>query len=122
MGADGIYGDAIIDLAGEAAEGVYASGPTQPEGALAEEYRQMHIDRYGAEPGDFFMQAVSAALALYNAIEAAGSTDYDAIRAALMSEQVNTPYGMISFDENGDATGVGFSVYQVQNGTYVPVQ
>jgi branched-chain amino acid transport system substrate-binding protein len=122
MGADGIYGDAIIDLAGDAAEGVYASGPTLPSGALAEEYRELHVEEYGTEPGDFFMQAVSATLALYNAIEAAGSTDYDAVRAALMSETVNTPYGMMSFDENGDATGVGFSVYQVQNGEYVSVQ
>ena len=61
-------------------------------------------------------------LALVNAIEAAGSTDYDAVVSALKSENVDTPYGSISFDEMGDATGVGFSVFQVQNQTYVPVQ
>ena len=122
MGADGIFGNAIIDLAGAAAEGVYASGPTLPSGALAEEYRQLHIAKYGAEPGDFFMQAVSGALALFNAIEAAGSTEYEAIIKALKSEKVSTPYGTIGFDEKGDATGVGFSIFQVQNGEYVSVQ
>ena len=29
------------------------------------------------------------------------------------------PLGKISFDAKGDAIGVGFSVYQVQNGSYV---
>jgi branched-chain amino acid transport system substrate-binding protein len=32
---------------------------------------------------------------------------------------VETPLGNISFDERGDAEGVGFSMYQVQNGRYV---
>lgn len=122
MGADGIYGDAIIDLAGDAAEGVYASGPTLPSGALAEEYRELHADEYDSEPGDFFMQAVSAMLALVNAIDEADSTEYDAIVSALKSETVNTPYGEIGFDDNGDATGVGFSIFQVQDGEYVSVR
>jgi branched-chain amino acid transport system substrate-binding protein len=121
VGADGIYGNAIIDLAGEAAEGVYASGPTQPSGALAAEYTELHVEEYGTEPGDFFMQAVSAMLALVNAIDAADSTDYDAIVSALHSETVATPYGKIGFDDMGDATGVGFSIFQVQNGQYVTV-
>ncbi len=121
VGADGIYGDAIIDLAGEAAEGVYASGPTQPSGALAQKYTELHLEEYGTEPGDFFMQAVSGMLALVNAIEAAGSTEYQAIIDAMKSETVATPYGTIGFDDKGDATGVGFSIFQVQNGTYVSV-
>ena len=121
IGADGIYGDAIIDLAGEASEGVYASGPTQPSGALAQEYTELHLEEYGSEPGDFFMQAVSAMLALVNAIETAGSTEYEAIVEALHSETVATPYGEIGFDDMGDATGVGFSVFQVQDGEWVSV-
>jgi branched-chain amino acid transport system substrate-binding protein len=32
---------------------------------------------------------------------------------------VETPLGKIKFDDNGDATGIGFSVYQVNNGTFV---
>jgi len=122
IGADGIYGNAIIDLAGDAAEGVYASGPAQGTGNLAEKYTQEHIDRYGSEPGDFYMQAVSATLALLKAIETAGSTEYDDIVAALHSETVDSPLGEIGFDENGDAVGTGFSIYQVQNGKYVQVQ
>jgi len=122
IGADGIYGDAIIDLAGQAAEGVYASGPSQGTGALAEEYTELHVETYGTEPGDFFFQAVAATLALVNAIEVAGSTDYDAVTAALRSEMVDSPLGMVGFDANGDAVGTGFSIYQVQGQEYVQVQ
>ena len=37
---------------------------------------------------------------------------------ALKKEYVDTPLGSISFDEKGDATGVGFSMYRVKNGSY----
>jgi branched-chain amino acid transport system substrate-binding protein len=40
----------------------------------------------------------------------------------LQTHDVETPVGQIRFDERGDATGVGFSVYQVQNGQYVEVK
>ena len=67
----------------------------------------------------FFEAAYSAALALLNAIEKAGSTNYDAIVNVLHTELVDTPLGKIKFDKNGDATGIGFSVYRVENGTFV---
>ena len=57
-----------------------------------------------------------------NAIEQAGSTDYDAVAKALRTKDVATPLGSIHFDDRGDATGVGFSMYQVQNGVYVELK
>jgi branched-chain amino acid transport system substrate-binding protein len=59
--------------------------------------------------------------ALINAIDSADSTEYEAIRTALQEEFVETTLGNISFDEKGDAIGVGFSMFQVQNGSYVDV-
>jgi len=70
----------------------------------------------------FYPQAYAATLALLNAIEKAGSTDYDALSKALQTNDVDTPLGKIRFDAKGDATGVGFSVYQVKNGKYVEVK
>ena len=122
VGGDGIKGNAIVDLIGETSEGVYATGARETgDNPLAAEYTELHIDEYGSEPGDFFMEAVSAALALFNAIEVAGSTDYDAVIEALRNSSVQTPVGEISFDADGNATGVGFAVFQVQDGTYVEV-
>jgi branched-chain amino acid transport system substrate-binding protein len=38
---------------------------------------RLHKKAYGEDPGAFFLNAYAAALALLNAIEQAGSTDYD---------------------------------------------
>jgi branched-chain amino acid transport system substrate-binding protein len=58
-------------------------------------------------------------VALLKAVEKADSTDYDALTKALHSEYVDTPVGKISFDKNGDATGIGFTVYKVEQGKYI---
>jgi branched-chain amino acid transport system substrate-binding protein len=122
ISGDGIKDETFINVAGRAAEGVYATGARSTEGnTLAEEYAQRHVEKYGTEPGPFFQEAVSAAIALFNAIEKAGSTDYQAIMNALQTEYVDTPVGTISFDDTGNAIGVGFVVYQVQNMEYVQV-
>jgi branched-chain amino acid transport system substrate-binding protein len=41
---------------------------------------------------------------------------------ALRTEYVDTPVGKIKFDAKGDAEGVGFSMYQVQDGQYVELK
>ena len=120
---DGVKDDTFIKVAGEYAEGVYATGPMDTTGnPLAIEATEAHRKKYGSDPGAFFLNAYSAALALLNAIEKSCSTDYDDIVKALRSEYVATPLGIIRFDERGDAIGVGFSMYQVQKGKYVQVK
>jgi branched-chain amino acid transport system substrate-binding protein len=117
---DGVKDDTFIKVAGEFAEGVYASGPKDTsKNPLNIAAVAAHQKKHGADPGAFFINAWSATLALINAIEKAGSTDYDAVSNALRTEWVETPIGKIRFDERGDAIGAGFSVYQVQNGVYV---
>lgn len=120
VSGDGVKDESFIEVAGDSAEGVYATGPMDTAGnPVAEAAREAHIEKYGEEPGPFFMNAYSAALAVVNAIEAAGSTEPQAIMDALHSEYVDTPVGSISFDDAGDAIGVGFAIYQVQDGVYV---
>jgi branched-chain amino acid transport system substrate-binding protein len=120
MGADGIKDETFIQMAGEYAEGVYATGPKDTSSnPMYLEAKKAHQDTYNADPGPFYFEAYSAALALLNAVEKAGSLEYAALNKALKSEYVNTPIGRISFDENGDATGIGFSVYKVKGGKYI---
>jgi len=120
---DGVKDDTFIKVAGKYAEGVYATGPkdvsTNPMAIAANE---AHKKAYGSDPGAFYLNAYAATLALLNAIEKAGSTDYDAIAKALHTQDVETPLGKIHFDERGDATGVGFSMYQVKKGVYVEIK
>jgi len=120
---DGVKDDTFIKVAGKNAEGVYASGPQDnSKNPLSAAAIEAHKKAYNADPGAFYENAYSAALALLNAIEKAGSTDMAAVVKALQNEKVDTPVGTIHFDAKGDAVGVGFAIYQVQNGKYVEVK
>ncbi len=120
---DGVKDDTFIKVAGKYAEGVYATGPKDvSSNSLAIAANDAHKKTYKSDPGAFFLNAYAAAQALLNAIEKAGSTDYNAVEKALRTEYVETPLGKIRFDERGDAIGVGFSMYQVRNGIYVEVK
>lgn len=119
---DGVKDPTFIKVAKEFAEGVYATGPMDISGnPLHEVALQEHKDMFNADPGAFYFNAYSAAQALLNAIEKAGSTEYDKIVNALRTEYVETPIGKVRFDKMGDAEGVGFNVYQVKNGEFVLV-
>jgi len=120
---DGVMDDTFIKVAKKYAEGVYATGPMDvSSNPMAMAANEAHKKAYGSDPGAFFLNAYAATLALLNAIEQAGSTDYDAVAKALKTKDVATPLGNIHFDERGDATGVGFSMYQVKNGVYVELK
>jgi len=120
---DGVKDDTFIKVAGKYAEGVYATGPMDvSKNAMAKAANMAHQKAYAADPGAFYLNAYAAALALLNAVEQAGSTDYAAVTKALRTKNVDTPLGSIKFDDRGDAIGVGFSMYQVQNGKYVELK
>jgi branched-chain amino acid transport system substrate-binding protein len=120
---DGVMDDTFIKVAGKYAESVYATAPKDvSSNPLTMKAKKDHKEAYKADPGAFFENAYAAALALLNAIEKAGAVDYDKITNALRTELVDTPLGKIKFDDRGDAIGVGFSMYQVQNGKYVELK
>jgi branched-chain amino acid transport system substrate-binding protein len=121
---DGVKDDTFIKVAGEYAEGVYATGPTDTStNPMYKMATEEHQKAYKTDPGAFFYNAYAAALAVINAVEKSNSTnDYDKITDALRSEWVATPLGIIRFDDRGDAIGVGFSMYQVKDGVYIEVK
>jgi len=123
ISGDGVKDDTFIKVAKKYAEGVYATAQKDvSKTPMAIAAIEAHKKAYGADPGSFFLNAYAASLALLHAIEQAGSTDYDAVAKALRTKDVATPLGNIHFDDRGDATGVGFSMYQVQNGVYVELK
>ncbi|HOS96890.1 MAG TPA: branched-chain amino acid ABC transporter substrate-binding protein [Deltaproteobacteria bacterium] len=119
---DGVKDDTFIKVAGKYAEGVYATGPIDTsKSPMAVAAIEQHKKAYGAEPGAFYLNAYAAAICLLQGIEKAGSTDYAAVSKALRTNWFDTPLGKISFDERGDAKGIGFAMYRVKNGKYVEV-
>ena len=120
---DGVKDDTFIKVAGKYAEGVYASGPKDTSAnPLAQAAIKEYENKFGDKPGPFYLNAIAATEALINAIKVAGSTDYDAVTKALRNNYVDTPLGKIKFDKRGDALGVGFAMYHVENGKYVELK
>jgi branched-chain amino acid transport system substrate-binding protein len=120
---DGVKDDTFIKVAGKDAEGVYATGPADVStNPVTIEYREKFKKAEGTDPGAFFNNAVAAALAVTNAFAKAGTTDTEAVAKILHTEAVATPFGALKFDAKGEPIGIGFSIYQVQNGQYVQIQ
>ncbi len=120
---DGVKDDTFIKVAGEDAEGVYATGPADVStNPIAQEYRQKFIHAEGSAPGAFFDNAITAALVLTHALAKADSLSMEAIAEVLHNEETATPFGSIKFDAQGEPIGIGFSMYQVRNRQFVQVQ
>ena len=78
----------------------------------------------GYEPLGYTLYAYAAVQVWAQAVEAAGSTDLDAVVSAMHSRQFDTVLGKIGFDEKGDVTGFDpwqWYVWQ-SDGTYVPFE
>lgn len=123
VGPDGLMGSGLLSIAGANAEGVYATGPMDVgRYPLNQQVRAAYLKKFGREPGMFFDQGAAAWQVLVAAIAKAGGTDDAALDRALKGTPVETSIGRIKFDPRGDAEGVGFAVYQVQNGAFVEVK
>ena len=105
-------------------------GPTQWEPTMAyrgpyfgsaADYAGYYESLWGEPPVYQAASATAAALALHLAIEAAGSVDTGAVRAALRELSADTFYGPISFDERGVNTSKPMGMVQVLDGEIVVV-
>ncbi len=122
VAADAVKDNEYIQIAGAAAETTYASAPADTSNnKLSQAATKAHIAKYNANPGTFFENAYAATQAIASAIEKSKSTKTDDIIKQLRSNKVATPVGTIVFDKNGDAIGVGMSMYKVDKGKFIPV-
>lgn len=105
-------------------------GPTQWEPSMAyrgpyfgsaADYARYYEGLWGEPPVYQAAAATAAALALHLAIEAAGSTDTAAVRAALRELSADTFYGPISFDERGVNVAKPMGMVQIVDGDIMVV-
>ncbi|MGN8818953.1 ABC transporter substrate-binding protein [Oribacterium sp. HCP28S3_H8] len=116
----------IIENAGDSAEGVVLStffDEAEPANDEAKSFIEGFKPYLKDNKQDEIIPAVSALgydayLALYNAIEAAQSTDGEKIKDALKDVKFDGVTGSISFDENGDAKKNMAFIKTIENGQF----
>ncbi|WP_326911430.1 ABC transporter substrate-binding protein [Sedimentibacter sp. MB31-C6] len=126
MGGDTWENPAVIDVAGNDAEGIVLSTFFDENDPATEEAKKF-VEGYKAELGDTepIIPAVSALgydayILVRDAIERAGSTDGTAIRDAIAAtENFEGVTGVINFTEEGDADKSIAVIKTVQDGQFV---
>lgn len=134
MGADGIFGPEFINLAGDSAEGVYASSPI-PTNEAYEDFLVVYEEEFGLEPTSaFHAYSYDATNMILDGIEAVGEIDEDGnlvisrtalleyIRSYGAEEPVVGLSGELSCDGTGECALGGFNFYQVVDGAYELVE
>ena len=126
MGADGLFADTLPEATGDAAVGMYLSGPfVDPANpAYADFLAKWKAKFGGVPPSGFHAHAYDATNMLFNAIEAVAVVDGDGTvhvgRQALRDAMYATANydgltGHLTCDANGDcATGEALAVYQLR--------
>jgi branched-chain amino acid transport system substrate-binding protein len=131
-GADGMISPDFVSAAGEAAEGMYISGPDlafdNPKGQA---FLATHLEKYGEEPlSAFHAHAYDGTMMLFAAIEKVAVQDDDgtlhigrqALRDALYATSgFDGITGTLNCNEYGDCADPLITVNQIQNGEYVPI-
>jgi branched-chain amino acid transport system substrate-binding protein len=122
MGPDGIYEQAFLDDAGDAAEGVYVTfggvPPTKLVGKGADWYKAYKA-KFNAEPEAYAAYGYESMKIALDAIQRAGRKDRDAIRTAVFAtKDYDGVLGKWSFDANGDTSLSTMSGRPVKDGKF----
>jgi len=118
VGCSNAYTANLINIAGEAAEGIYApvsffAGNTDER---VQAYVKAYTDAYGAAPSALTTQAYDSVGILLGAIERAGF-DREAIKNEMYKTEYEGMSGYTTFDENGDAQKI-FTKIMVKDGAF----
>jgi len=131
-GADGMISPDFIAAAGEAAEGMYISGPDLSfDNPLGRKFHEEHLAKYGEEPlSAFHAHAYDGAMMLFAAIEKVAVQDDDgtlhigrqALRDALYAtKDFEGITGTLNCNQYGDCADPMITVNHIEGGEYVPV-
>jgi branched-chain amino acid transport system substrate-binding protein len=106
----------FIQLAGPAAEGIYAAVPyvSTMAGPRNQAFVKSYVARYKEQPGKYGNAGYNAVNILMDAIQRAGSTDAEKIRTALAGTNYEAPNGNYRFTGKGQAYGFSLALVQIQ--------
>lgn len=117
--------ETFLKLAGEAAEGTYASlaGVPLQQMAAGAKFEEAYKERFKQNPGVYAPYAYDGAWNMITAMKEAGSSkpaDYLPKLAAL--QRAGATSESIAYDENGDLKEISVTIYQVKDGKWEMVK
>lgn len=123
MGTVLVSGDALVTdeywaITGDAGQGTLMTFSPDPR---KNEIAKPVVDKLlaaGKTAEGYALYTYAAIQAWAQAASAAGSTDYDAVVAALNDGSFDTVLGSLSFDDKGDVTLPGYVFYEWKDGKY----
>jgi branched-chain amino acid transport system substrate-binding protein len=134
MGADGIKGGEFPTLAGDSAEGVYASSaiPSAANAEAVDALQARYIEKYGVEQptGPFWTNTYDATNMILDALEAVGTVDDSGnlvVDRAALAEYVRSIQGFeglggtLNCDGTGECVVNDIGIIQYQGGAEVQV-
>ncbi len=118
-----VSGDALVTdeywaITGDAGEGTLMTFSPDPR---KNEIAKPVVDKLlaaGKTAEGYALYTYAAIQAWKDAVEAAGSTDYDPVVTALNDGNFSTVLGDLSFDDKGDVTLPGYVFYEWKDGKY----
>jgi branched-chain amino acid transport system substrate-binding protein len=114
---DAVYHPQFIEIAKEAAEGVYMTfGFTDKDKPAYKKYLGAYSGTHG-EPGAYSGYSYDGAMVLLTAIKNAKSTDPAKIKAEIMKMDMDGASKHIKFMENGDS-GSDYIIYTIADGQF----
>ena len=120
LSGDGSQTKQFLTLAGDSAEGAYASSPGVPLDKMpgGPAFTEKYKDTFKQEIQLYAPYAYDAANTLIAAIQQADSTDPKVYLPVLADIEHEGVSGNVRFDEKGDIRGGSISLYKVANGQW----
>jgi branched-chain amino acid transport system substrate-binding protein len=124
MMGDGGYTPKIIELAGSAADGMYASLPGVPLEQMpgGKDFSQRYLARFHQPIELYAPYCYDAVNVMIAAMQKAGSAEPAKYLPELSKIEYDGVTSKIAFDEKGDLKGGAVTLYQVQQGKWQPLQ
>ncbi|OIR18331.1 leucine-, isoleucine-, valine-, threonine-, and alanine-binding protein precursor [mine drainage metagenome] len=124
MMGDGGYTPKLIELAGDAAEGVYASLPGVPLDNMpsGRDFAKRYEERFHQPIQLYAPYCYDAVNVMIAAMQKAGSAEPEKYLPEIGRTEIEGVTAKIAFDEKGDIKGGAVTVYQVHQGKWHAVQ
>jgi len=128
MGADGIRGTEVLELAGESSEGIYATSAISADSEALASFLARYVESYGEEPpAPYHANGYDAANILLDAVEAVGTVDANGdlvIDRAAIADYVRSIVdfqgltGVLTAEGNGETSVSDIGIYQATGGDF----